>query len=229
MGGISSFGDSDPGTYKQYPDAIDVVSLPAPETEGGGPAWEAMRRRRSARNYTPEPLDIGELSQLLWAMNGITKESPHFQLRTSPSAGALYPVETYLVANNIDGIDRGIYHHDIRHFKLEMLKRGDFSARVAEAGLGQNFLAKAPVVFVWTAVVARARVKYQDRAYRYLYLDAGHIAQNLCLAAAGMGFGCCTVGAFFDDEVEALVDADGEKEISLYMGAVGKLRGRGGR
>ncbi|MFH1539830.1 MAG: SagB/ThcOx family dehydrogenase [bacterium] len=228
MSAIGSLGDRDPGTYKHYPDALEAVSLPAPESAGGAPMWDAIHRRRSARGYAPEPLGLKELSQLLWAMNGLTKVTSHFQFRSSPSAGALYPVETYLVANNVEGIDRGIFHHDIRNFKLEMLRRGDFSAQVAEAGLGQNFLAKAAVVFVWTAVVARARVKYQDRAYRYLYMDAGHIGQNLYLAAAGMGLGCCAVGAFFDDEVEALVGADGKMEIALYMGAVGKLKNRSG-
>lgn len=209
-----------PKIYKTYPDS-PKVKLDNPDLEGGRPLWEVIRARQSIRNYRNIPLGKEILSQLLWATQGISREAMGFEFRTAPSAGALYPVETYLVLNNVEGIGPGVYHFDVKNHQLDLLKGGDFRMDVAHAALDQDMAYSANVVFVWTALFERSKWKYKQRAYRYIYLDAGHIAQNLALAAVAMGLGSCQIGALYDDEVNELVDIDGDKESILYMSAVG--------
>ena len=210
-----------PGTYKHYPEA-PKVDLPPPKEKGGTPIWEAMGRRRSVRDYRRAPLQASELSQLLWASQGVTRRIGDYELRAAPSAGALYPVETYLSVQTVEGIDSGIYHYDVRGHALERLQAGDFRTGVADAALEQGFLAEAAVVFAWTAVFPRSKWKYRQRAFRYVYLDAGHIAQNVALAAVAMGLGSCQIAALYDDEVNAILGVDGKEESILYLTAVGR-------
>ena len=209
-----------PKTYKTYP-AAAKIELDTPALEGGMPLWEAIRSRLSIRNYRNIPLEKRHLSQLLWATQGISREAMDFEFRTAPSAGALYPVETYLVMNNVEGIEQGVYHYDVKNHQLDLLKSGDFRMDVAHAALDQDMAYAANVVFVWTALFARSKWKYKQRAFRYVYLDAGHIAENLALAAVALGLGTCQIGALYDDEVNALVNIDGEEESILYMSTVG--------
>jgi SagB-type dehydrogenase family enzyme len=209
-----------PGPYKVYPDA-PRVKLPAPEIGGGMPVWEAISRRRSVRDFGRIPLSAAALSQLLWASQGVTRVMGEHALRTAPSAGALYPVETYISAQVVDGVAQGIYHYNVRNHELELLRPGDCRAAMAEAALDQGFLTEAAVVFAWTAVFARSKWKYKERAFRYVYLDAGHIAQNVALAAVALGLGSCQIAALYDDEVNALLGVDGKEESIIYMTAVG--------
>jgi SagB-type dehydrogenase family enzyme len=210
-----------PGTYKAYPDA-PRFELPKPEASGGPPLWEVIARRRSRRSFARRSLPVETLSQLLWAAQGVSARTQGLELRTTPSAGALYPVETYVLVQSVDGLEPGVYHYDVRGHTLEKLSAGDPSARASEAALSQGFTASANVVFVWTAVFGRSVWKYAERAYRYVYLDAGHIAQNVALAAVALGLGSCPIAALFDDEVNALLGVDGEAESALYMTAVGR-------
>jgi SagB-type dehydrogenase family enzyme len=145
-----------------------------------------------------------------------------YALRSAPSAGALYPIETYLSIQMVEGVEPGIYHYDVRQHELDLLRPGDFRAAVAEAALDQDFLAEAAVVFAWTAVFARSKWKYKERAYRYVYLDAGHIAQNVALAAVALGLGSCQIAALYDDEVNAVLGVDGKEESIVYMTALGR-------
>jgi SagB-type dehydrogenase family enzyme len=161
---------------------------------------------------------------MLWATQGTTLRIREYSFRSAPSAGALYPVETYLVANRVEGLTPGLYHYDVPEAFLQLLKEGDYGRPLAACALDQRMLEEAAAAFVWTALIERSAWKYVERAYRYIYLDAGHIAQNLYLAATGLGLGCCSVGAFFDDEVNELLEVDGEKETIVYMATVGKLR-----
>ena len=211
---------NEPETYKTYPGVPKVV-LEAPLSEAGMPLWEAIKKRRSVRDFQDKPLQKEALSQLLWAAQGISKRLSGYELRTAPSAGALYPVETYLVLGNIGGIDSGIYHYDIQNHALDELRRGDLRPEAATAALGQNFMAGANIIFIWTAVFNRSKWKYKERAYRYIYLDAGHIAQNVALAAVGLGLGSCQIAALFDDEVNSLIEVDGIEEGVVYMTIVG--------
>jgi len=206
--------------YKKYPEA-KVLELPRPETSGGRPLWSTIAARRSFRDFRGRSLDLVTVSQLLWACQGITARMDNFEFRAAPSAGALYPVETYLAAHHLQGAERGIYHYNVAGHKLELLKSGDFRERVMQAGLMQPVLYECAVAFLWTAVVKRSSWKYGQRAYRYIYLDAGHLAQNLALAAESLDLGCCLVGALFDDEANELLGVDGTDETIIYMAAVG--------
>ncbi|MGD8998383.1 MAG: SagB/ThcOx family dehydrogenase [Anaerolineae bacterium] len=214
---------SKPAAYKRYP-AAPKVAFSDPLTEGGAPIWDVLQKRRSERRFQDGPLSQMEISQLLWATQGITEPGRSVDFRTAPSAGALYPVETYLVVHDVEGIDPGIYHYDIQHHQLEQLKRGDFRAEVTYAALDQRMAAWANVVFVWTAVFERSKWKYKQRAYRYVYLDAGHIAQNLALAAVALGLGSCQIAALYDDEANDLLGVDGVEESTIYMTVVGRPR-----
>ena len=118
----------------------------------------------------------------------------------------------------------GSYHFNVNQNLLEQLAMGDFQFNIAASALDQSMAKEAAVVFVWTAVVERTKWKYRERGYRYLYLDAGHIGQNLYLAATSLGLGCCTIGAFYDDEVNQLIGVDGKKETAVYLGAVGHVQ-----
>jgi len=210
-----------PGPYKDYPEA-PRVKLPEPNRAGGMPVWEAIKGRRSVRDFKTSPLSAADLSQVLWAAQGVTKVIGGHALRSAPSAGALYPIETYLSAQMVEGIEPGIYHYGIREHELELLRGGDFREALAGAALDQGFLVESAVVFAWTAVFARSKWKYKERAYRYVYLDAGHIAQNVALAAVALGRGSCQIAALYDDEVNALLGVDGKEESIIYMTALGR-------
>jgi len=211
-----------PERYKNYPESTPRIKLPDMRFGKDANLWETVLNRRSVRNYAPDlslPLEI--LSTLLWATQGITAEAWDFQLRSAPSAGGLYPIETYLMARAVVGLEPGIYHFRPHVFDLEFIKSGDFSRAMANAALRQGMVAAAQVTFIWTAIVERSKWKYRQRAYRYIYLDAGHIAQNLYLAGTAEGLGICGIGALFDDAVNALIGVDGTEETVLYMASVG--------
>jgi len=199
--------------------ADGVVREAPPQTTGGPGLWQVIAERRSLRRFARTPLSRADLFQMLWATQGIT--GPH-GLRAAPSAGALYPVDTYVVVNRVADMNAGLYRLRPEDTALELLAAGeDIGRRLAEAALGQQFLAEANVGFVWTAVPERATWKYRDRAYRYFYLDAGHLCHALALAATALGCAACGVAAFYDDLMNALVGVDGEREFVVYAAAVG--------
>ena len=212
-----------PSPYKKVPDPLKRLPLQRPVQKGDKPLWEAIAERRSLREFSGQPITFPELSQLLWAIQGITLKGGGYDFRTCPSAGALYPIETYIAVNRVEGVSPGIYHYDVKERELMLIKEGSFGRDLNHAGLGQEMLEEAGAVFIWTAVVERSKWKYRERAYRYIYMDAGHIGQNLYLASVALGLGCCAVGAFYDEEVDRLIGIDGREEISVYLGAVGRV------
>ncbi len=209
-----------PERYKAYPDA-NRIALPDPRGYEGLSLEDALEVRRSQREYTGEPLALEELSRLLHAAQGITESG--WGYRAAPSAGALYPIEVYAAAHNVTGLERGIYHYAVQQHELEMLREGDLRAAVRKAGLGQDLLAGAAVCFILSAMFQRTRWKYRERTYRYVLLETGHIGQNIYLAATSMGLGACAVGAFTDEQLNALLGLDGEEEAALHIVAVGKV------
>ncbi len=212
--------DSKPPAHKEYPDA-GRVELPRPEHMETMPLVEAIAKRRSVRLYTGNPLTVEALSFLLWASGGVGRMERGNIYRTTPSAGALYPIETYLVIQGVAGVDPGVYHYAVRDHALEELRQGQYGHDITQAALGQKMCLNAAVVFIWTAVFLRSKWKYKQRAYRYVYLDAGHMAENLALAATSIGLGTCQIGALFDDEVNDIVGVDGSAESVIYMSVVG--------
>lgn len=197
------------------------VELPAPETSGGPALWATIAARRSFRDFVGRPIALSQLSQLLWAIGGITARRGDFAFRACASAGGLYPIDTYLVVNAVEGLPRGVAFYEPHEHRLCLLAEGDFSRELVHAALGQDFCARAAVVLVWVAVVGRSAWKYSDRAYRYFYLDAGHLGAHGQLAAEALGLGSVNIGAFFDDEVANILGVDNRQQIVVYMMAVG--------
>jgi SagB-type dehydrogenase family enzyme len=189
----------------------DRIDLPPPELVGGGSLAAALSGRRSVREYRPATLDPAHISQLLWATQGVT--SGHGR-RTAPSAGALYPLELYLVT------ERGYHHYHPHRHQLEVLGAHDLRGELHRAALFQDAIGSAAAVFVLTAVYSRTEQKYGDRSERYVWLDAGHAAQNLLLQAVSLGLGAVPMGAFHDDEVREVLGLPGDHD-PLYLIPVG--------
>jgi SagB-type dehydrogenase family enzyme len=232
---------SKPPLYKFY-SGTPVTGLPSPalrEGEDSGPDFfTIVGRRRTVRSFGATPLTLLELSRLLWASAGVTAAfiTPQGQdfYRATPTAGALYPIETYVVVNKVEGLEPGLYHYRVAGLdilerpiaegshSLELLRAGDLRAEISGAALDQGLCGKAGATFIYTAVFARSEWKYRERSYRYFYLDAGHMAAQLSLAAVAQGLGTCQIAAFYDKELNDLVGVDGQSEGSLYLTAVGR-------
>jgi SagB-type dehydrogenase family enzyme len=219
LGAIFNWGRQ-PERYKTYPNA-ERITLPNPHDYQGVNLEEAIETRRSIRDYAAVPLSLEELSRLLHAAQGITDQRQGF--RAAPSAGALYPIEIYAVVHDVSGLEPGIYHYAVADHALERLRVGNLRAEIMVAGIGQEMLGQAGVCFVLSAVFQRTRWKYRERTYRYVLLEAGHIGQNLYLAATSMGLGACAAGAFLDDELNDLLDVDGQEEAALYLISMGRM------
>ena len=219
LGGNLSWADK-PEIYKSYPSS-KKVQLPSQMQERTTSFTEVLQKRKSVRVFSNHSLSKIDLAFLLWASTGLQRVEKGYEFRTAPSAGALYPIETYVVVNNVEDLEKGIYHYDIRNHLLEEIKTGNFGHELANAALDQKMCATASVVFVWTAFFRRSKWKYAQRAYRYIYLDAGHIAQNFALAAASITCGSCQVGAFFDDEINSILGIDGVEESAICLSVAG--------
>ncbi len=213
--------DRKPEMYKEYPQAR-TIALNKPEKCGDMSLYEAILRRKSLRRYLDVSVSLETISCILWASGGIQRKEMGFEFRTAPSAGGLYPIETYLIANAVEELPQGVYHYNIKRNLLEELKLGDYRKALAQAALGQAMCASASAVVVWTAVFERSVWKYQQRAYRYIYLEAGHMAQNLALAATSLGLGCCQIAALFDAEVNEIIGLNGSDESVVYMSSIGQ-------
>jgi SagB-type dehydrogenase family enzyme len=212
--------ESKPEVYKEYPEA-KKIELATFEPSQLMSLDQALRQRKSVRDFQAKAISQGRLSYLLWASTGIQRIEHGYEFRTVPSAGALYPIETYVVVNNVRKLQAGVYHYSVRNHQLEEIKLGEFQQAISGAALGQEMCASGAAVFVWSAVFERCKWKYGQRAYRYMYLDAGHIAENLALAAVSINLGSCEIGALYDDHVNAIVGIDGTEESVLCMAVVG--------
>ena len=211
-----------PPAFKHYPEAARI-QLPEPDLSRPANLWQCLARRRSERNTTADPLGLDELSKIMWAAQGVTARAGTYLLRTAPSAGALYPFETYLYIDKVKEVPKGIYHFNVADFALERLKEGDFNRAFTTASLGQPVVRRAAVVIIWTAMMLRCMVKYRERAVRYIPMDLGHVCQNVQLAATALDLGSCPIGALYDDDINELLEVDGEEETVLYLITVGKL------
>jgi SagB-type dehydrogenase family enzyme len=200
-----------------------ALALPEPSTEGGAPVWEVLASRRSIRNYGEEPMSLEVLSQLLWSTHGITGMAGKTGLRNAPSAGACYPIDVYVVANSVHGVEPGLHRYLADDHALLPVRLGDVGSEIAAAALGQRMCRTGSVTLVWTAVVPRTTGRYGDRGHRYIFLDAGHVGQNTYLAATALGYGCCTIGAFDDEAMNAAVGVDGKVETVVYAASIGPI------
>jgi SagB-type dehydrogenase family enzyme len=192
--------------------------LPAPRHDSAISIEKALLSRRSLREFVPEPLELWQISQLAWAAQGVTGPDGH---RTAPSAGALYPLELYVAAGNVNGLPPGVYKYDLREHQLSPWIQGDKRRELSDAALSQSSIVEAAVVFAVAAVYKRTTAKYGERGIRYVHMEAGHAAQNLLLQAAALGLGSVLVGAFSDERVRQVLMLNGI-ESPLYLIPVGK-------
>jgi len=200
------------------PEASITIRLPEPRYDSGVSLEQSLLERRSTRNYSGESLTLDEVSQLLWAAQGITNASGH---RTAPSAGGLYPLEIYLVTGDVEDLPPGIYHYLPVDHELELIAEGDVRDELADAALSQSWVRDGAVVIVITAIYERTTGKYGERGIRYVHIEVGHATQNMCLQAAAMGLGLVTVGAFDDEAVTELLGRPAD-ENPLYIIPVGR-------
>lgn len=196
-----------------------LISLPESSHESNFSIEEALLKRRSTREYSGDPLTLDEISQILWSAQGITHEK---RLRTAPSAGGLYPLELYVVVGDVEGLEAGIYHYMPIENNLLKTVDGDRRSDIADAALGQDWVEKAAINIVITAIYERTTGKYDDRGIRYVHIEVGHAAQNICLQATALNLGVVTVGAFHDDKVVQILHLNPE-EKPLYIIPIGKI------
>ena len=220
IGGMRRPAIAETGTFKHYPGA-PTVALPGNWSLEEARISPLLQKRRSIRKFAGDAISLANLSFMLWASQGITARAGKHNLRTSPSAGALYPIETYVAVERVEDLTPGLYHLDCQNFQLEQVKPDACGEDLALACLGQQFIGEAAAVFIWTAVLRRNFQKYGNRGLRYILLDAGHICQNVLLAAEATGSAACPVAAFFDEEVNEILGVDGDEEPSLYLAAIG--------
>ena len=187
----------------------DVISLPKPRAEGPLSLERSLLARRSVRSYSRAALSLEDVSQLLWAAQGITGRGGY---RTAPSAGALYPLETFLCAGRVEGLPAGVYKYRPQAHDLLRLAEGDLRGKLAEAALGQTWIREAPATVALAAVFRRVTGRYQQRGVRYAWMEAGHAAQNVLLQAVALGLGAVPVGAFDDRSVQRLLRMASEEE-----------------
>ena len=194
------------------------IKLPEPKYIGATSVEEALTKRRSVRVFKEGPVLLAELSQLVWAAQGMTNPGG---LRTAPSAGALYPLELYVVAGNVTGLQPGVYKYWYKSHELLSVEKGDRRNDLCSAALGQSSIKKAAFVLVLSGVYERTTAKYGERGVRYVQMEAGHAAQNVYLQAVPLHLGTVVIGAFSDRDVKALLKmTDGE--IPLYIMPVGR-------
>jgi SagB-type dehydrogenase family enzyme len=186
----------------------------------------AIERRRSRRSFADSPIAFSTLSELLRLTNGVTETQrlPGGQtreLRAAPSAGALYPIEIYLGVRRVADVPPGLYHYEPRGSSITRLTAGDPLGGLLGACYYHDSLRQAALVVVLAGVLERTKRKYGERGYRYVLIEAGHVAQNLCLAASALDLGCMPVCGFYDDALNDLLALDGVEESALYVAYLG--------
>ena len=216
--------DARPLRFRTYPGSFRLP-LPGKDFDLSLSLGEALRCRHSTRSFQPDPLPLETLGRLLFCTYGVrgTKkiEGEWCYDRPSPSAGGLYPLEFYTVCQNVAGLSDGIYHYDARAHELEMRRVGLFQTDIASMMIGQDMVCDTNVVVLISANFTRTMWKYGQRGYRYVFLDAGHAAQNLYLVATALNLGVVSIGGFFDDELSALARLPVPEERVVYAVCVG--------
>lgn len=185
---------------------------------------ECIASRKSLRKYSSTPISLLELSWLLWSSQGIKEFMRQtYTLRTVPSAGARHAFETFLLVNNVKNLEPGLYRYIAsKHSLLFIDNSENLSEKFTKASYNQSMVKNSAVTFFWVAITYRMVWRYGERGYRYLFLDAGHVCQNIYLASENINCGTCAIGAFHDDELNKLLNIDGKDQFIIYAAAVGK-------
>ncbi len=226
-------GVPQPPVQKPFDPAAPTVALipPGSLTVGRMPLVEVLRRRRSRRKYTQDPLTLEELSFLLWSTQGIDKviQNGKATLRPAPSAGARHPFETYLLVNRVTGVAPGLYRYLPLDHRLVLLSAEAGLAERVHAASYDQYVLQSAVTFIWTTLPYRTEWRYGSLSHKMIAVDAGHVCQNLYLAAEAIGAGTCAIGAYDQAGIDAVLGAvagvDGSDEFTIYMAPVGRLPG----
>lgn len=218
-----------PALETPYSGSGPIIHLPRPDTLK--PASMLLENtiagRRSIRRFSAAPLNLEELAWLLWCTQGVQKILPPSTIRTVPSAGARHPLDTYVFLNRVKGLTSGIYRYiALEHAVAPILLDAKAGAQLQEACVGQEMVSVAALTFLWAADIYRSAWRYSERAWRYVFLDAGHVCQNLYLGAAPLECGVCAIAAFDDKKLNDLLGLDGEDRFVVYAAVVGKLPAR---
>jgi SagB-type dehydrogenase family enzyme len=210
---------------KCYPSTLRIP-LPRDLPASARTFDEVVLTRRSVRTFETHPIAVTEVAKILafsYGCHGEQTESHEPRLRACPSGGALYPLEVYLAAWRVEGVEPGIYHYDVEDHALEQVRSADPGPALAMATHIPQ-VAEAAAAIALAGVPLRTRMKYGERGYRFMLLEAGHACQNLLLAVAALGLAAVPIGGFIDDEVDEVLEIDGVDEVSLYLVAVGRGR-----
>ena len=214
--------------YKQYPNSTRV-QLPAIENilNNNRTFEDVISARRSLRDFADLDISLDELSKILHQSYGITGELPgnkefHQNLRSAPSAGALYPAEIYIAVRKVSGVEPGIYHYNVPNHEIELLIPGDPTEKMQEVCCGQEYVRQSSIVVLISGVLERTKLKYGERGYRYALLDIGHLGQNIYLSCTCLELAVMTTCGFFDDEANKLLRLDGVDETAMYVAFIGK-------
>lgn len=215
--------------YKLYATS-PAVALPRGAELAEPPLAKSLReiivKRRSAREYTGKPISLNDLNIVLRNSYGITGRAmlPHNieqKLRAVPSGGALFPLEIYAACFRVEGVEPGIYHYNVQDESLECVRQGEFHNELGRACFYEEMFQKLPVLVMISGILKRSSIKYTERAYRFMVLEAGHVGQNLCLSATALGLGNIMLGGYLDDELNKVIGLDGVNETVIYTAALG--------
>ncbi|WP_353893088.1 SagB/ThcOx family dehydrogenase [Proteinivorax hydrogeniformans] len=183
---------------------------------------DCLLDRRSHRKFEEKSLNLQELSFLLWATQGVSGKSEN--LRTSPSAGARHPFETYLEVHNVEGLSSGLYRYLPLDHELVCLKERQASTELIKYCLNQPFAGECAVTFIWSVIPYRTEWRYSVASHKHIALDAGHLGQNLYLACEAIDSGTCAIGAYDQEAMDKFIEVDGNEEFVIYVSPVGKIR-----
>ena len=216
-----------PPAQKPYPEKAELIDLvsPADLTVGRMPLIEAIQRRRSRRQYSTDPLTLEELSFLLWATQGVSRNIRDGQtvLRTVPSGGARHPFETYLLINRVNGLIPGLYRYLSLEHKLCLLDADEGLKESVHEASNEQYVLGSAVVFIWTVIPYRSEWRYSLLAHKMVAQDSGHVCQNLYLACEAIGAGTCALGAYNQAKMDAVLGVDGDEEFTFYVAPVGRI------
>jgi SagB-type dehydrogenase family enzyme len=191
-----------------------AIDLPPPRLEGTMSVEQALHQRRSLRDYHDAPLSLNELSQLLWAAQGVTHPAGW---RTAASAGALYPLELLAIVDQVDGLEAGVYRYSPEHHSLTLIRTGDQRAALSAAALGQESVAQGAVVLALAGVYERTSSRYGQRGQQYVHIEVGIASQNIHLQAVSLGLGTVFIGAFDDDRVQTILGLAADEQPLCLM------------
>lgn len=206
--------------FKTYP-RFKAYKLAASHKESN--LAEIIKKRKTSRAFTGKAITYEELSYVLHYAAGIKGgvENMDDSRRMYPSAGARYPLEVYPIILHVKNVPSGLYHFDVKEGYLEMLVKEDVKERVIKIFGDEVWIRNAAVIFIITGILNRSQIKYNERGYKFMLIETGHLSQNMCLLATDLGLGVCTLGGYIDNMVEELLDIRFPKEFSLYAVAVG--------